>query len=91
MLAIMKLPQSFTALACHGSRPATKVCRPIASNTGEHRSIVSPSPAATTSSFFAAAASGRPNTGALAYFWPRAACSAASLRASAVLIVLHPT
>ena len=84
----MKFPHSLTALACHGSGPTTNVWRPIALNKGRQRSMSSPAPAATTTSFLFSAASGRPKTGTLKYPWPFSPCSAASRRARAVLMVL---
>ena len=61
---IMKLPPSFTKLAADGDVPTRNVRWPIASKSGLHRSMASLSPAATTKSFAACAAEGRPKTGA---------------------------
>ena len=74
----MKLPASFTRLASEGCRPSTKVRCPIASSSGRARSMASSGPAATMKSFAAAAASGRPNTGAERSTCPASACTFAS-------------
>ena len=65
MLAIMKFPHTFMPFACHGSLPAMNVARPIVSNKAVPVDQVQPRPPVTTNNFFASAASGRPNTGAL--------------------------
>ena len=64
--AIRKLPLSFTRLAVCGRSDTTKVRCPIASNSGDNGCSTCGSPAVTTKSFAAAAASGLPNTGAAA-------------------------
>ncbi len=70
-----------------GSSDTMNVRWPIASNAGDNASIVAGSPAATTNSLAACAASGLPNTGAETNFWPASACAAANRSASATLIV----
>ncbi len=84
---IRKLPLSFTRFAVFGSSDTTNVRWPMASNTGDNASIVAGSPAATTNSLAACAASGLPNTGAATNFWPASACAAVKRSASATLMV----
>ena len=86
-----KFPLIFTRFVFEGFSPNRNVFCPMASNKGMHASTESAGPAATTNNFAAAAASGLPNTGAETKLCPRFVCSAASLSASAPLIVLADT
>jgi isoquinoline 1-oxidoreductase subunit beta len=76
--AIRKLPLSFTRLAAFGVSETTKILWPMASSRGIAVSIAAGSPAATTRSWRAAAASGRPKTGAATKCWPASACCSVS-------------
>lgn len=58
-----EIPASLTTFACAGASPMRHVC-PIASKSGATRAIAASSPAARMLSLPAAAASGRPRTGA---------------------------
>jgi len=59
-----KLPASFTTLAAPTSSPKSKTPCPMASNTGFTASFEAAAPDVQIHNFFAAAASGRPKTGA---------------------------
>ena len=61
---IMKFPHSFTRLAAEGLLPTMKVRWPMAPNRGSAMPMSAGSPAATMNNRRAAAASGRPKTGA---------------------------
>src|SRR5258706_2366557 len=87
-VAIKKFPVSFTTFALDCWSPMTSNFCPMASHTGLKRSIVAFGPAATTASFPASAASGRPNTAAAMYSCPAPACSTAKRSLSATLMVL---
>ena len=75
---IRKLPASFTTLAAPGSSPKSNSPCPIAASSGRARALADASPDWTIHIFAAAAAGGRPNTGAATYWLPRCACQAAS-------------
>ena len=61
---IMKLPQSLTTFAAPGSSPKSCTDCPIASSSGRAASLACAEPDRQIQSFAAAAASGRPKTGA---------------------------
>ena len=88
---IAKFPHSLTRLADDGRSPTSNTRWPTASNIGRARAISAASPAATTNSFAAAAASGRPNTQAEMKRWPWLAWRAAAASAAATEIVLIET
>ena len=85
--AIRKLPLSLTRLAALGRSDTTNARWPIALNTDDNPSTDRFSPAATTNSSAAWAASGRPNTGAATNRCPAAPCASVSRSAKATLIV----
>ena len=75
-----KLLAIFMAVAASGSAPASKVRRPIASNSGLHFAIASGGPDANTPAVPAATSSGRPIIGAATRIWPFSAWAALILR-----------
>ena len=89
--AMRKLPATLSARACTGSGPRRQVRWPRTSKSGCTRSIAAGSPAATMASCPAAAASGRPKTGAATYPTPCRRCSAASSSASPTEMVARLT
>ena len=68
-----KLPASLTTFAAPTSSPKSKTPCPMASNNGFAASFDAAAPDAQIHSFFAAAASGRPNTGAATNLPPNCA------------------
>src|SRR5437879_4092065 len=89
--ASRKFPLSLTRFAAAGSGLIGSVFCPRALKSGMHASIAPGSPAATMNSLAAAAASGRPKTGAAMKRCPASACAWVSSRASATLTVLIET
>ena len=76
----MKLPDSLTTLAASGASPKSCTRCPSSSRIGRARAFAAEEPDRQIHSVRAAAASGRPKTGAATNRLPRRACSAASLR-----------